>query len=515
MSSQIYSYHNFMFPFRFDKIIGKIEDRHQYYKSNRFDKRVVIDENFRDNLARDGWSYEKHNISTNLDYNEFVYFHDFARDTLFNTAEFKEGATSYYFTKSVDITSHFKIDLANKKSYNLSLIGLSLRIFDTGVGILSIELENRSYQEVDDILKINDFGRRIYPQFLGRYDDKSDWTQATKGAFLADKISICIDGDSIIEDFSYKTIPKEIKIANHILILLGKNTFTINKKDDKKLFIQPSIDDRMFVLCWYGNDTFSESLKYEKYEKNSKWYEFVFVDGDGKTVHSPDMQEKLIKEATYDRWMNNEEGLTLYGISRYSFVALSNSSWFSKNILPLPHIKTMYYQMFTTLLAQRSSILRFSDEVTALSDIDTKELKDNQISNLYKNYIRFVNKLYFREITPQDQGLEIYNQARAILNIDSDIKDLDKEIDELHQYASMLEDNNRTEKMDRLSKLGYIFLPPTFVAGFFGMNTFSGLDNIGGFILSVILIICVTLYITEENDIKISDFFKGKNNEQN
>ncbi len=482
--NNLHSYHNFMFPFRFDCILeGGIKDRHKYYRTNKFDKRVRIDNDFIASLKKDAWIYEKY--EPNLHYNEFSYFHDFTRDALFNTEEFEVKATSYYFSKKLSKKDTFTIEIKDEKTYTLNFIGLSLRIFDTGVAILSIELENRdeNNSHIDDILKINDFGRRIYPQFLG-----DDLTQSTKNTFLPDSIMINLQDKEIKEDFYYKEIPKEIKISTYIMELLGANSFTVKKENIGRNLIQPSIDDRMFVICWYANNGIVNSLKNYKYIKSDKWYEFVFIDGNGKTVQSPRMQTKLIKEATYDRWMNAS---TLYGISRYSFVCMSASDF------TLAHIKTMYFQMFTLLLAQRASILRFSDEVTALSDIDSNEL-ETQTSSLYKNYIRFVNKLYFREITPQDQGLEIYNQARDILKIDDDIKDLDNEIEELHKYVSMLEDNNRSKEMDKLSKLGYIFLPATFVAGFFGMNVFDkdsvDIGNHIGLTVSIVIIVSAFIY---------------------
>jgi len=463
----IISYHNFMFPFRFDKIDKPIQDRHEFYKNNKFDERVKIDKEFIKNLKKDNWKYQEFEIETKEEYNEFVYFHDFARDTLFNTADiendaFEWNATSYYFYKEISKTDNFELSLFCGRKYLLNLVGISLRIFDTGVGLLSLELENREIDQssMDDILKINDFGRRIYPQYLGK-----ELTVDTKKSFLADKVVVKIGNESYEENFSYADVPKEIMIADYILKLLGTNTFTIKKDEISKNFIQPSVDDRMFVLSWYADKEYSESLKNYKYIKDDKWYEYIFVDGAGKTINSPRMQKKLIKEATYDRWMNSEYGLTLYGMSRYSFVCLSASDF------PLAHMRSMYFQMFTLLLIQRASILRFSDEVTALSDIESKNM-ETQISSLYKNYIRFVNKLYFREITPQDQGLEIYNQARDILHIDNDIKDLDNEIEELHKYALMLEENKRVGQMDRLTKFGYWLLPPTLITGIFGMNIF-------------------------------------------
>jgi len=497
-----------MFPFRFDKIKKEIKDKHSFYKKELFEDRVTIKDDFKKSLGNDGWTYRSHTIETALDYNEYVYFHDFARDTLFNSRAFEKNATSYYFNKNVTEDDIFKIVVRNDKEYTLNLTGISLRIFDTGVGVLSIELENRqeSQKELVDILKINEFGRRVYPQFLGK---KSPWTEKTKESFLADSLEMTIDSQTFNENFYYNEIPKDIKIAQYILDILGKNTFTTQWNDIGKNVIQPSIDDRMFTLCWYGNDTLSKTLKNYHYRTDENWYKYVFIDGKNTTVQSPQMQKKLIKKATYDRWMGYG---TLYGISRYSFVCLSNTlPTLEKNEAEFitDHMGTMYYQMFTLLLAQRASILRFSDEVTSLSDIDESTL-ENQISNLYKNYIRFVNKLYFREITPQDQGLEIYNQAREILRIDSDIKDLDNEIDELHRYASMLEENLRTEKMNKLSMVGYLFLPPTLIAGIFGMNVFPAnlIDNVFGMIGAIVTMIGTTWWISKKHKIEIMDFFK-------
>ena len=39
----MYSYHNFLFPFRFDKIVKPFNDKHEFYKNNTFDERVKID----------------------------------------------------------------------------------------------------------------------------------------------------------------------------------------------------------------------------------------------------------------------------------------------------------------------------------------------------------------------------------------------------------------------------------------------------------------------------------------
>ena len=52
-----------------------------------------------------------------------------------------------------------------EKEFKLNLDSISLTLFKTGVGILSYQLSNNNYKEFEEIIKINDFGRRIYPPF--------------------------------------------------------------------------------------------------------------------------------------------------------------------------------------------------------------------------------------------------------------------------------------------------------------------------------------------------------------
>jgi len=433
------SYHNFMFPFRFDKIIEPFSDKHEFYQAQPFDSRVAIDNNLKDSLEKDNWSYQKFTIKDHLDYNEIIYFHDFVKDSLFNTNDFKEKATSYYFEKSLQKDATFEIEIKNHKTYKLKLEGVNLRLFDTGVGILSFELENYEYNLLDDILKINDFGRRIYPQFLS--EGKS--VDSTKDVFLPNHV--CVNG--IEENFENEY--NEIRLAKYITEILGQS-FSTDSKAVGSYYIQPIIDDRMFVISWYGNDTFSYKVKESIRESKpyDNWYKYIYLDGGELTVQDEQVKRELIDRATYRRW--TEYG-TFFGISRYSFVVLTDRSWFPTNIL-LNHIKTMYFQMVTLLLVQRASILRFSDEITAISDIRNKNIPvAENIANLYKNYLRFVNKLYFKEITPQEQGIELYDKAIDIMNIKRDVEDLRSDISGLNGYAFFEQEREEKAEMNKLT----------------------------------------------------------------
>ncbi len=526
----IISTHIFMFPFRWDyksEEIGltKIE----------FENRVDI-EKFKAKLSNK-WEYKKFSINKDIEYNEYIYFYDYVREAIYNEKEFNENKTSYSFKYKHCNGGKYIIEIKNKSYtldiYTLDIEDISLKLYDSGVGTLIFYLNNtkESQSSKDDILKINDFGRRIYPQFLAGENGKL--TEAVKDKFLASKIKIELLNDTFEDTFcNFDTIEKvdsnPQKIADFILKLFGDN-FKDNKEDlnKDKILINPIIDDRMFVVCWYGNNGISEQLKapvsdlYNKefveynYINSDFWYEYIFIDGGGKTCQSKIMSKELLKKHSYDRWIGYG---TLYATTRYSLVAFSNDfktlKKFHADYIPT-HLKTMYTQMIALVLAQRASILRFSDEVTNISHLDEKS-EDNlttKVEKLHKEYIKFTNKIYFREVTAQEQGIELYDKMLEVMKIKENVKDLDNEISELYNYARLIEEGKTKKEVDKLTKLGSYFLPPTLVAGIFGMNVFGdSIANSGWVILSILFI--VSSVIGFKNRSKIKDIikceFKGK-----
>jgi len=502
-----YSFHYFMFPFRFDMIIKQpLRNKYEYYQKYSFDQRVKQPlSTIKKKLQKDNWEYKKFDVKTPSDYNELAYFYDFTKEALFNTQDFKEDNTSYYFEKKLaNNKKNYTIEIVRKENevnlskmkfkylpekslnylsvenyknpkttfkrrYNLYLDSITLRIFDTGIAILAYEVLNFDYKDTEDILKINDFGRRIYPQFLG--DDFN--LQNPKNAFLPNFIKVA--GSK--EDFKkkYQHI-NHIQLPRFITEILGENTFTTKKDELGKFFIQPVLDDRMFVISWYGNDEFSADLKNidfyhpAKVKAYDNWYRYIFVDGGDITVQNEHMQKELTLKASYLRWQNYG---TFYGMSRYSFVCLTSRDSFSIDYI-LTHIKTIYFQLFTILLAQRASIIRFSDEITAvINEKNSNELANN-VSSLYKNYLQFRSKLFFKEVTAQEQGIEIYQQAKEIMEIENHLNETDSEIKSLNEYAKLEIEKKENKEMKTLSWIAAIFVPGTFVAGLAGMNVFNG-----------------------------------------
>ena len=436
---ELYSYHTFMLPFRFDKN----------------DKESILH----------GWEFEVYKEN----YNERAYFHSFFQESMFTD---NEKAISTFYTKNEYKNSEYIICKSEK--YKLNLKSVNLRIFNTDIGILSFHLENKNHPELKAILEINDFGRRVYPEYLD-YEKK-----------ICGLVPNYVKMGDVEEKFEFDEQQTKPNLSKIIQVLLP-----INK-------IIPSVDDRMFVISFYQNKLIANELK-ANYVCSNKWYEYVFVDGDGITVQNKEMQQKLIEKSTYERWQNYG---TLYGITKYSFVCLADSEF------PLKHMKTMYFQMFSLLLMVRSSLLKFSYEVSNITDDFDKDIAKD-VSDIYKRYIQFVSNFYFREITPKDQGLELYEKAIDLLKIERDVKDLDAEIEELHKYIELDENKKRTNSMDRLSMLGSYLLLPSLVVGFFGVNiaTFSEIN--GKFTTFELIIGVVVVAFFVPTVLKMFDFIKG------
>ena len=71
----------------------------------------------------------------------------------------------------------------------------------------------------------------------------------------------------------------------------------------------------------------------------------------------------------------------------------------------------------------------------------------------------------------------MYNLLMQQLNTKEQIKDLDEEIGELHEYISLLIDQKRNENSEWLNILATLLLPAGIITGLFGMNMFECPSN--------------------------------------
>ena len=415
-------------------------------------------------------------------YNEANYFYDFVRPVLYGDPN---GRFQLHYRRLQARGSEYVIYPSNGGPYRLEVDDIGLSFYNTGVGVLSIHCYNRSHPDPEDILRINQYGRRLYPPFLGtdpaltgeqRFFEDTDWAAGldrAQNTELAQALVLEKAGVPwITEDFSrWRQKPRLDGLPGLLEQLLPQRL-------SARIQFTPVLDDRMFVLCWYGNDDLANSTETRRYAHASPdrdwWYKFIFVDTATKTCQDERMTRRLLRDHTNLRWGNYG---TLYGVSRYSFVCLTPTlpALLRNNAaFVVSHVQTVYFKLAELALVQRACVLRFSDEVTAIGNLEPGDRRlSARAASLSKQFIRFINKIYFREVTAQEQGIELYDLLQTHMRNESQVKDLDREIQELHQYVSAQEEDRRNEKLDLLTYIGAFFVVPSFVCTYLSINDFD------------------------------------------
>lgn len=471
-----YSYHNFMFPFQWN--IKGYEDKTFSEQINLNNIDYALDSNWVRQIDA------PNEYDADCLYNEKNYFYEFVHDALYDNG--KENSLIRHFerleTRGGDVS--YIID-CGERVYELNVNAINLNLYSTGVGVLSFYLYNEKYPEPVDVLNINQFGRRVFPPFINDVKQRR---------LIANSIEIKgLHGSEYgyKEDFnSYTNKGKSNLPARFIESIIHEVAQNISLK--------PVIDDRMYVQCWYKNDEWTQEYKdrYNKFLYSNNWYEFVFIDQlRGMSCQNLKMQKDIIKKATYERW---QQWGSLYGVSRYSMMYLTNNSGPDYQYL-LDYFENTYARMAELILVQKASVLRFSSEVTNLSNMDIRSGFSEKVSSLYKEYIRFVNQIHFREVSAQDQGIELYQKLYDVLNIEKHVDKLDEEIGELYNYVSLREDHKSSSTMSLLTWIATIAVPMTVIAGIFGMNNRDLGDKTGFFndgYVQLAFVFCVTALLT-------------------
>lgn len=208
------------------------------------------------------------------------------------------------------------------------------------------------------------------------------------------------------------------------------------------------------------------------FESAENWYRFIFLDGNYCNCFDEKLRRQLIEKCTYRRWNPN----TLYGITRYSLMCLCDSS---APPFIQQHMRGVYRLMAEILLAQRASIIEFFYRVSRISsDIDNQLIKkkvnfadiEKAVDKLQRDFLGFKNRLWFLEVTPQDQGIEMFNMAMKNMGLEKQMEELKDEIKELYDYIEMQHNNMMNNRVLNLTILASLALPVSIFLAYWGIS---------------------------------------------
>ena len=479
-----YSYHTFLFPFIWEgrgKHSVTLKEFKGYFDNNPH----WVDISMTDEYRMTESSQFISDRDAFLFFKEYEYFHPYARKAIFGFAD--DVVTNYSFRpEGVRNKGHYYIE-KNGRTYDLLLNAVKLKIYNTGVAIFILEAENHgldtdggSQANLDSVKAINDFGRRVSLPFIPEDPDGYSCT--------ADSLRISIDGvGDFTTDFretirsvrtaaDFQTKISLMHFCDFIKRLLtfgdyGKVT-SRHPEDPSRFFIYPALDDRMFVASYIQDSKEIDAFRQRNEEglpayiwdpKLSKsLYELIIVDPpNGCCCQDPNMRRQELESYAYNRWL--DEG-TLSLFTNQAMITLTTDN--APEHLADAFL-TQYIQICCLCLAQRASIINFQRQTSALSarmEERGRQIRLATISALMtmqERFVAFQNQLNFTEITPQQQGIEVYNKIMEQCYIDKEKEALKDQLDALCNAANTSLDFN-------FNKFALIFAVPTIILDMIG-----------------------------------------------
>ncbi len=455
-----YSYHTFLFPFLWDNE-GQFKQKDfvkQLCKSKKW-KKDTIYKNNTSLYSREGYA-------------TYQYFNEATRKALLPKPDETEIVECFFY-EPLDHRGRYVISKYEGKEetcFSLNINGVRLKVFNTGIAVLVYELEYvtdlPSEEELKNVMKINEYGRRLYPPYL---------PEDHGYLICADKITIYSDEQTVFseDDFRRRILHAADDPAKCDCLINPKqmsamvtNLFEADSKIAE--CIEPAIDDRMFVCCCISDDhcadhflgyqtsndgeSEAEKIKANKRRQAGNWafqndyelgrelYALMNVDaGTDSCCNSRKDLDKYFDEQLYTRWA--EYG-TLYGVTNHSFMCVTGSNVDDSVINPF---LTLYVQMSILVLAQRASLISFDKEITVAAAQDDM-LKvfgksRNKLVDLQQRFAIFQGELLLTEVTPQIQGIELYDKLQKMLFIPQLEKNIQNQMNNLYGIARTAQDN--------------------------------------------------------------------------
>ncbi len=387
---------------------------------------------------------------------ELLYFHHYLREIAFNLPHKKEQEfLKYYLLKNGSNEIQFNEDNAimiDNQENGFYLADAALYIFTgSDIGILSIGVKNKRGCTLKDAMEFNMNFRLLHI---------TDTEQMTDGRGRIFK-HLKIKGTPLANEFTYEDhfiIEKKYYLPKKINAIVD-NFMPFEYRNQYK----PLLDHRMVLHTMFClNESLKENYKCNSWEKYRLLFSrILFVDTYAYTYFGDEkFMNDLIKKRFYDRWQS--EG-TLYGFCRYAdaTVKFGRKSEFIED-----NFKSVYYLMSIIALYYRCALIDFaarSSEVTTELVKSGKWTKNKSAQKLREDFLKFSNVWYFRELTNQDQGIEMFDMHRRAYELDELYHQVKEEIEKLDEHI----------RMEQAKRLNILIICLTIVAaivGFFGMN---------------------------------------------
>jgi len=416
---------------------------------------------------------------------ELLYFHKYLRQLVFNpVASLNDTFLNYYRLKHNENEVFNEANAKNrviqiespKRESHFYLDDAALYFFkNNSIGILSLGVKSDGCT-LQEALEFNQLFRILYisdtDQLTDLYKENNPITRIYE--------SISIQNTPLKNTFTHN---------DHFVIdegsCLSKNINTIVSGLLPFKYIEeykPLLDYRMVLhtLFCLNNDLKSNYYDYDDRTKREAYRQLfsriLFADNYngyiGGYFYDNGFMRRHMRKHLYTRW---EQYGTFHGFCRY---ADATTMFGTYELIP-NNFSTVYYMMSIIALYYRCALIDFADQSSSVTKKLVKDWtdKDGAAKKLRMDFLEFSNVWYFRELTNQDQGIEMFGMQRQAYELDELYNGVKEEIEKLNAFveveqakAGFDETKKETKAVNNLTLLGIPLAGIGVLTGFFGMN---------------------------------------------
>lgn len=435
----IYSRHCFLFPF----VWTNGYDAKQFFDLFQTDSDnniwVCLDGKREKNSLRSVTAAEmKRNP---IEFDKYQYFNNLGRNLLYSDSE---TPLVYSFGLMPDYYKNLHYIITTREtSYKLEIREIILKIYSTGIAVFTINCQNTSYEDIQAVKNINEYGRRLAMPY---------WKTASgDNCKCADKLEIVGEKISVSDDFSsfhdgQVSLSYISKIVRNLLNRNGKNIVFRAKMTSRKneIEIKPVWDGKMFVACLITdreavrelyNDYYSSGGSFSS-SKECDLVELVNVDiGGGCSLLCEKDRKEFLENSLYTALFGGDMP-KLSAVTANAYIKLVAEDDYDSR-----YFSEIYCQIIMIALVQRMSIAVFGEEIQGIYQavmkkgrITNKEI--SQVMNLQRRYVAFCNSYLLNEITPKREGQFLYQRIRSALEIVTENEMIESQFNRIYELVN-------------------------------------------------------------------------------
>jgi hypothetical protein len=449
-----------------------------------------------------------------------AYFHPVVRKVLFDQ-ENKDNAFRRTFHRT-DV-QQVRVTLATRKygeapetelELAFDLVRCELEVFRMNVAVLVLELrcQSNSVLNLAHVEQFQDEFRRLYAPYFDDYIPP-DQTQINSalGKHVCRAVTL-VEGE---KQHVFPIAPAE-KIAQARLRhqqhldarfqtqkcntqwgFLHNDHGNIPVFDHWKHFLAPfAAQDSPFTYTMLGDDRLPTSSYIATPQlhhiERGHWVRLAFADatGNDELPYAKRFLANFEQEVCYDRFWyvdgesTDEASRILHCGYHFAWVGSSQDNRFFANSEngAFATWRTIYSRMALFAHMQKAALLSVSARISELTVgeepqeriVDYAILKNSEsVRALYQEFIEFTQVYWFDEVSPQEQGRELFAMWQKHLRTKELHAEIRQELTDLTDNVLAAQQSQQAAASEKLTKIAATFAAGSLVVGFFGMNLFT------------------------------------------